>query len=201
MDHVAAAIVEHARAAERHRRRAALRAVASLELLKGVVVLLLGFGAVSMVHKDAWDMAEALLRFLRVDPDHHHYAQVFLDLADNVTDRKLWALAGGAAAYSIVRFVEAYGLWRERTWAEWFALISGALYVPFETYELIRRQTVIHVAVLLINLAIVFYMIYLEIDRECGSRQERAGAGVGRPARHLNRSGEDWTPRFPIFHG
>ena len=201
MDHVAAAIVEHARAAERHRRRAALRAVASLELLKGVVVLLLGFGAVSMVHKDAWDMAEALLRFLRVDPDHHHYAQVFLDLADNVTDRKLWALAGGAAAYSIVRFVEAYGLWRERTWAEWFALISGALYVPFETYELIRRPDcdsrcrVAHQSRhrLLHDLS--------EIDRECGSRQERAGAGVGRPARHLNRSGEDWTPRFPIFRG
>ena len=96
-------------------------------------MLLLGFGAVSMVHKDAWDVAEALLRFLHVNPDHHHYAQVFLNLADNVTDAKLWAMAAGAAAYSIVRFVEAYGLWRERTWAEWFALISGALYVPFES--------------------------------------------------------------------
>ena len=111
MDHVAAAIVSHAKAAERHRRRAALRAVASLELTKGVAVLLLGFGAVSMVHKDAWDTAEALLRFLHVNPDHHRYAQVFLNLADNVTDKKLWALAAGAAAYSIVRFVEAYGLW------------------------------------------------------------------------------------------
>ena len=141
MDHVAAAIVSHAIAAERHRRRAALRAVASLELTKGLVVLLLGFGAVSMVHKDAWDAAEALLRFLHVNPDHHHYAQVFLNLADNVTDKKLWALAAGAAAYSIVRFVEAYGLWLERTWAEWFALISGALYVPFEVYEVVRRTT------------------------------------------------------------
>ena len=163
MDHVAAAIVSHAKAAERHRRRAALRAVASLELAKGLVVLLLGFGAVSLVHKDAWDAAEALLRFLHVNPDHHHYAQVFLNLADNVTDKKLWALAAGAAAYSTVRFVEAYGLWLERTWAEWFALISGALYVPFEVYEVVRRTTAIHVAVLLINLVIVFYMLYLRL--------------------------------------
>jgi uncharacterized membrane protein (DUF2068 family) len=163
MDHVAAAIVSHAKAAERHRRRAALRAVASLELAKGLVVLLLGFGAVSLVHKDAWDAAEALLRFLHVNPDHHHYAQVFLNLADNVTDKKLWALAAGAAAYSVVRFVEAYGLWLERTWAEWFALISGALYVPFEAYEVVHRTTPIHVAVLLINLVIVFYMLYLRL--------------------------------------
>lgn len=164
MDKVTTLIVEHAKAAEHHRRRAALRAVASLELAKGVVVLLLGFGAVSLVHKDAWDVAEAMLHFLRVNPDHHHYAQVFLNLADNVTDAKLWALAAGATAYSIVRFIEAYGLWRARTWAEWFALISGALYVPFEAYELARRATPVHLAVLLINLGIVFYMLYLRLS-------------------------------------
>jgi uncharacterized membrane protein (DUF2068 family) len=163
MDHVSTTIVAHAKAAERHRRRTALRAVASLELAKGLVVLLLGFGAVSLVHKDAWDVAEALLRFLHVNPDHH-YAQVFLNLADNLTDKKLWAMAAGAMAYSIIRFVEAYGLWLERTWAEWFALISGALYVPFEAYEVVRRPTPIHVAVLLINLGIVFYMLYLRLS-------------------------------------
>lgn len=163
----------HARVA-RLRRSAALRAVASLELTKGVIVLLLGFGAVSLVHKDAWDVAEALLRFFHVNPDHR-YAQVFLNLADNLTDAKLWAMAGGAAAYSIVRFVEAYGLWRERAWAEWFALISGALYVPFEAYELIRRPTLIHLAVLLINLVIVFYMLYLRLSAQAeAARNGRA---------------------------
>ena len=60
-------------------------------------------------------------------------------------------------------FVEAYGLWRERPWAEWFALISGTLYVPFEAYELVRRVTAVHLAVLLINLGIVFYMLYLRL--------------------------------------
>ena len=177
MDHVTTAIMEHAKAAERHRRRTALRAVASLELTKGLVVLLLGFGAVSLVHKDAWDVAEAVLRFLHVNPDNHRYAQVFLNLADNVTDKKLWAIAGGAAAYSIVRFVEAYGLWWERTWAEWFALISGALYVPFEAYELVRRPTPIHVAVLLINLVIVFYMLYLRLSALAETARNERPAG------------------------
>src|SRR5258708_7173267 len=164
MDKLTTSIVEHAKAAEHHRRRAALLAVASLELAKGLVVMLLGFGAVSLVHKDAWDVAETVLHFLRVDPDHHHYAQVFLNLADNVTDAKLWAMAAGAAAYSIVRFVEAYGLWRARTWAEWFAMISGALYVPFEAYELLRRPTPIRLAVLVINLGSVFYMLYFRLS-------------------------------------
>jgi len=164
MENLTTSIVEQPKAAAQRRRLAAIRAVASLEMAKGLVVLLLGFGAVSLVHKDAWDVAEALLRFLHVDPDHHHYAQVFLNLADNVTDARLWAVAAGATAYSIVRFVEAYGLWRELAWAEWFALISGALYVPFEAYELVRRPTPIHLAVLLVNLGIVFYMLYLRLS-------------------------------------
>ena len=37
-------------------------------------------------------------------------------------------MAGGAATYSIIRFVEAYGLWRDEDWAEWFALISELWY-------------------------------------------------------------------------
>ncbi len=162
--------------AARHRHCAGLRTVASLELTKGLVVLLLGFGAVSLVHKDAWDIAEALLRFLHVNPDRH-YAQVFLNLADDVTDARLWALAAGAAAYSLIRFVEAYGLWNERIWAEWFALISGALYVPFEGYELIRRPTMIRLAVLLVNLGIVLYMVYLRLSArvEAAKQAQRSG--------------------------
>lgn len=145
-----------------HRHAAGLRAVASLELTKGLIVLLLGFGAVSLVHKDVWDVAEAVLKFLHVSPDRH-YARVFLNLADNLTDARLWLLAAVAAAYSVLRFVEAYGLWLERAWAEWFALISGALYVPFEAYELVHRPSLIRAAVLLMNLGIVLYMLYLRM--------------------------------------
>jgi uncharacterized membrane protein (DUF2068 family) len=58
-------------------------------------------------------------------------------------------------------FVEAYGLWYARTWAEWVALVSGSLYVPFEVYKLIHRQSLIHVSILVINVIIVLYMAYL----------------------------------------
>ena len=176
MTEVAPLNEEHARATAQRRRAAGLRAVASLELGKGLVVLLLGFGFVSLVHKDAWDVAETLLHFLHVNPDRR-YAQVFLNLADNITDAKLWAMAGGALAYSIVRFVEAYGLWLERTWAEWFALISGALYVPFEAYELVRRPTMVHVGVLLINLGIVLFMLYLRLSAQMESAYSAGQSG------------------------
>lgn len=138
----------------------ALRAVATVEFLKGIIVLLAGFGVMSLVHRDVWDVAESFLEWLHVSPDTH-YAQVFLNLADQVTDTKLWGVAIGALAYSSLRFAEAYGLWRERAWAEWLAMISGAIYLPFEIIELARRPDWIHLAILAVNLAVVLYMVFL----------------------------------------
>jgi uncharacterized membrane protein (DUF2068 family) len=54
---------------------------------------------------------------------------------------------------------EAYGLWRERRWAEWLAATSGAIYVPFEIYELTRGVSPIKLAMLALNVAIVLYMV------------------------------------------
>jgi uncharacterized membrane protein (DUF2068 family) len=109
------------------------------------------------------DVTESFLEWLHISPDAH-YAQVFLNLADQVTDAKLWGVALGALAYSSLRFAEAYGLWRERAWAEWLALISGAIYLPFEIYELIRRPDFIRLAIFLVNLAVVLYMVYLRMQ-------------------------------------
>lgn len=128
-----------------------------------MIVLLAGFGILSLVHRDAWDVAASFLEWLKIDPDTR-YAQVFLNLADQVTDTKLWAVALVAAAYSTLRFVEAYGLWRERAWAEWLAMISGAVYLPFEVYELARRPDWIPLVILAVNLAVVLYMVYLRVQ-------------------------------------
>ena len=141
----------------------ALRAVASVEFGKGLVVLLAGFGVLSLVHRDAWDVAESFLEWLHISPEAH-YAQVFLNLADEVTDAKLWAVAVGALAYSTLRFLEAYGLWRERAWAEWLAMISGAIYLPFEVVELLRQPDWVRLAILVVNLAVVLYMVYLRVQ-------------------------------------
>lgn len=137
-----------------------LRGIASFEMAKGLVVLLVALGLLFLMGRDPWDVADGLLRILHISPDHH-FAQAFLDWADTLTAAKLWAVAAAAAAYSVLRFVEAYGLWYARAWAEWIALVSGCLYLPFEIYKLIHRQNVFHITVLLINVAIVVYMAYL----------------------------------------
>jgi uncharacterized membrane protein (DUF2068 family) len=142
----------------------ALRAVALLELVKGLAALLIGFALFTLINRGQLsDVAERMLEILHVNPDRR-LAQRFLDLADRLGDIRLWALALLVAAYSTLRFAEGYGLWKARAWAEWIALVSGALYLPFEIHQVLHRANVFHVAVLLINVAVVLYMAYLRVS-------------------------------------
>jgi uncharacterized membrane protein (DUF2068 family) len=85
-------------------------------------------------------------------------------------------VALGALLYSSVRFVEAWGLWHRRVWAEWFALLSGALYLPWELMRVAEKTTWERIAVLAINLVIILYM--LEIRIRAVRAQKKAYAAV-----------------------
>ena len=137
----------------------AIRAVAILEGAKGAIVLLAGLGVLSLIHHDVQHVADQIVRHTHLNPARH-YPQIFLHAAARVTDRGLWWLAAGAAAYCLVRFVEAYGLWRQRAWAEVFAAASGAIYLPFEIYRLTRGESNLAIVALVLNLAVVAFMLY-----------------------------------------
>src|SRR5438552_7475661 len=103
-----------------------VRAVALFEAAKGALVLAAGLGLLALIHRDVQAFAERLVRMSHLDPASH-YPRIFIDAASHVTSARLWLFAAAAAIYALVRGVEAYGLWMERRWAEWFALISGSL--------------------------------------------------------------------------
>jgi len=131
----------------------------------------MGFCALALVHRDVWVIAETLLALFHINTDRR-LAQVFLDFADNVTDARLWAAARIAFAYAALRFTEAYGLWKERTWAEWVAFVSGTLLLPLEVRELFRGVTVLRCSLFIGNLAVVVYMLYIIL----ANRRERRNA-------------------------
>ena len=140
-----------------------VRTVASFEFAKGMVVVLAGLGVFSMRHRDIWGVAESFLEFVHANP-HHHFVGVFVDLVYRVSDVRLWKIALVASVYVILRFVEAYGLWYIRPWAEWMAIASGSIYIPFEVADLLRRPDWIRVLIVVINVVIVLYMVMLRLE-------------------------------------
>jgi uncharacterized membrane protein (DUF2068 family) len=83
-------------------------------------------------------------------------------------------LAVAALVYSTIRFIEAFGLWRMRRWAEWFAILSGGVYLPLEIYELTHHATLVKAVVLVINAAIVAYLIYFRWSGRTGKLMRSA---------------------------
>jgi uncharacterized membrane protein (DUF2068 family) len=136
----------------------AVRAVALFEAGKGAFVLLTGFAVLSLIHHDLQRLAEDIVEHLHLNPAKR-YPRIFIEAAAQLTDTRLWMLATMAAAYSSVRFIEAYGLWRGKRWAEWLAAVSGGIYIPFELYELFRGETWLSLAALVVNVFIVGVMV------------------------------------------
>ncbi len=133
-----------------------MRAVAAFEAFKGAIVLAVGFGLLALAHRDLQAWGEAFVAHLHLNPANRT-PQIFLHLLVEASARVRW-LAAGAAAYAVLRFVEAYGLWRDRRWAEWLAAGSGALYLPIELVELWRGVDAWKLATFAANVAIVWLM-------------------------------------------
>ena len=146
----------------------AVRTVALFEAFKGALAFLVATGSLGLLHKDVYALAVRLVEHAHLNPAAK-VPGIFLQAASHLQDSRIVLLALGALAYSALRWIEAYGLYRTRTWAEVLAAGSGAVYVPFELVELARHPTWHGLAFLLANLAVVAVML-LALRRKAAHR-------------------------------
>jgi len=163
-----------------------LRYTACFEAAKGLIVLLAGFGALSLLGKDPEDLrslACELVDWLNLDPEHY-LPSLFIDAATRMTDTGLWLAASIGFLYAFFRLLEAYGLWFERNWAAWLAVVSGGIYLPIEIYKLAEKFTWIRISVLVLNLAVVLAMALVLW------RNNRLAAGAAQTTQGLTGDGQ-----------
>ncbi len=141
-----------------------IRAVAYMEAFKGIVVFIAATGLLSLIRADVPEMAATIVAHSHLDPASR-YPQIFLDAASHLPDSRLLLLAAGAAVYSLLRGIEAYGLFFERAWAEVLAASSAAIYVPFELADLLRHPTWHSLLILFLNILVVAVMVFALIRR------------------------------------
>ena len=141
-----------------------LRVVAIFEASKGVLVLLVGLGLLSLVHHSAQNAGEEIVERFHLNLAHEH-PRILIYAATHLDNSHLRLLAVAALLYSTMRFIEAYGLWRNRGWAQLFAIVSGGVYLPLELYELIHRATAVKAVVFVVNAVIVAYLVYFRWSR------------------------------------
>lgn len=141
-----------------------IRLIAGIEAAKGVAVLLAASGLLLVLHTGLHAALLRLVAHFHLNPAAHHPG-IFLAMLAHPA-RADMLIAAGAAAYALLRFAEAWGLYRQRRWAEWLSALSGALYVPPEIYGLLTRPSWLGGVLLLLNLLVVAIMLSALFARE-----------------------------------
>ena len=135
-----------------------LRLIAAFKLLKGFALLALGIGALKLLHKDVEALVVHWINIFQVDPNGH-YVRLLLTKLSILDDRRLKELSVGTFIYSAIFLTEGVGLALGKRWAEYLTIISTASLLPLEVYELAKHASIGKGVALVINLAVVAYLI------------------------------------------
>lgn len=116
-----------------------------------------------------------------------------------VSTTNLYLIGVAVAAYAVLEGVEAVGLWIGRRWAEYLTFLATVVFVPYEVWELSKSISALKILALVINVAIVVYLLVAK--RLFGLR----GGGRAERAEHERDTGwapvERATPRPPAVPG
>jgi uncharacterized membrane protein (DUF2068 family) len=146
--------VEH----EVHRPDFGLRAIIVFKCIKAALLLGLAIAAFALAHGDLHHAAAEVVHWLGIDPARPSVEHALAKLT-GVSPRKVTIVGSGALMYAALMLLEAWGLHRRRVWAEWLTVIMTSSLIPFEIYELASHATLGKVIALIVNVAIVIYLL------------------------------------------
>ena len=154
---------------------ALLRLIGIFKLVKAALLILTGIGLLKLVHLDPATELEHWILKLGLDPGSR-----FLNHAvERVTDippHRIKELGIGTFIYAGLFLTEGIGLCLLKRWAEWCTVIATGSLIPIEAYEIYRHPTPLKFLVLLVNLAIVAYLVYRIVGKP--AHQSRIQAPV-----------------------
>ena len=131
--------------------------IGAFKLVKALLLLGLALGLLRLTHGDAAAMLERWAIQLHIDPDGEHVGRIAQKIL-LLDESRLRTLSAGMVAYASLFLVEGVGLLLRRRWAEWFTVIATGSLVPLEMYEVIRHPRPLRMVVLVVNVAIVWYL-------------------------------------------
>jgi len=141
------------------------------KLVKALLILGLALGLVRLAHGEAAATLDHWAIQLHIDPDGEHVGRLMQKILQ-LDESRLRALSAGMVAYASLFLVEGVGLIMKKRWAEWLTVVATASLVPLEVYEIVRHPRPLRVAVLVVNLAIAWYLA-ARIRRDDASLVER----------------------------
>jgi uncharacterized membrane protein (DUF2068 family) len=141
-----------------HRR--GLLLIGLFKLTKAALSIALGVGALKLLHHDVASVVLRVADALKIDPENHLIGLLMIK-ADVISAKELRRFSIITFSYAAVCLVEGTGLMLEKRWAEYFTVTLTALALPLECFELYKEFTLPRVGLLLVNLLVLAYLVWL----------------------------------------
>lgn len=145
------------------------------KLVKAVFFFCVGIGAMHMLHKDLSDEVMRVATALRFDPESR-VVSLLMDKVDLIDAHRLREIGFATFAYSALALTEGVGLLLKKVWAEYLTLVLTISFLPWELYELARRPNWFRLGLLVINLAVLWYLLWLLKRKRLVAASPEAGA-------------------------
>jgi uncharacterized membrane protein (DUF2068 family) len=159
------------RVQSRKKRNRWLELIALYKLLQAGLLVAVGVGALRLLHKDVADVLGHVARELRMNPEGH-LVGFLLDKASLLDDHRLHQISLFLFCYAALGVIEGLGLMLEKVWAEYFTSFITASFLPLEIFELFHRVTWLRVGLLVVNLAVLAYLVSHLIRHKSGMRRQ-----------------------------
>ena len=140
-----------------HERTWTIHFIAIEKTVKGSLLIAIALKLLTLLNRDVHAWAEDFVTRHGVDLANR-YVQAGLERLTGMGNTQLITVSAVAAVYAALLFTEGIGLWLQKRWAEYLTTISTALFIPFEFYEIYERFTWVRVAILVLNIFVVWYL-------------------------------------------
>jgi uncharacterized membrane protein (DUF2068 family) len=127
-----------------------------LKLFVGVILLFAGLALYAMRNEDLQTQVRETLT----------QATLGLGTAEDIdkavalfTPANIQILAVGMFGYALLSVVQGVGLICRAAWAGWLVIIESAIFIPVEVWDLFRQFSVLMLLILVLNIAICWYLL------------------------------------------
>jgi len=140
--------------------RRMIRGIAIFKLAKAALMIAVGLVALRMIHTDIAGILEEWVPHIGFGPGSRFIGKLAVKAAE-LTPNRIRDVGVGSFIYAALFLTEGIGLWLLKKWAEWMTIVLTSSLLPVEIYEIIHHFGIGKVVVLVINLALLGYLIYL----------------------------------------
>jgi uncharacterized membrane protein (DUF2068 family) len=135
-----------------------VQVIAAFKLTGAVLLTLVGLGALHLVTADAVTVVRDWIGRFGGDLEGATARAIIARVA-GIPEGRFELVGFGALGYAAMLVTQGIGLLRGKTWAEWLTVLVTASFVPLECWEIARGPTAAKVALLVVNSAIVIYLV------------------------------------------